>query len=397
MGPGLVRGLVRIFCAAVGALASFAGAGFAAGASNPMLQPVPLALTSTPQPRTAADFLDGSAFEASLAGPPGAVIASGYTLSEHPIAFAYGPPGPRTPDLSNFAATVALSPELALDLGYGLDDAGRFTRYDFASAFDGLFLSPSALSSGFTPLGGGSSYLGASWSIADGLHLNVGEADTDANSEPFASDAFSAIGQPAGALLNYSERTAHSLMAGVAWNFAHWGGVEASASRTSEHQGLLNDTLDNSTLNLAAHVKFGGGWVTTASYGQAMTKLDVKPSALALDSSDVLHRPTYALAIAKHGVFGDDALGLSVSQPTASGSETAGFATVDGGESAPVYIGRDHLLADLKPETDIEVGYVTTFLDGSLALQTNAAYQMNFAGQSGTNSLSLLSRAKIKF
>ena len=49
------------------------------------------------------------------------------------------------------------------------------------------------------------------------------------------------------------------------------------------------------------------------------------------------------------------------------------------------------------PETDIEVGYVTTFLDGSLALQTNASYQMNFAGQTGANSVSLLSRARIKF
>jgi hypothetical protein len=47
--------------------------------------------------------------------------------------------------------------------------------------------------------------------------------------------------------------------------------------------------------------------------------------------------------------------------------------------------------------TDIEVGYVTTFLDGSLALQTNASYQMNFAGQTGANSVSLLSRARIKF
>ena len=50
-----------------------------------------------------------------------------------------------------------------------------------------------------------------------------------------------------------------------------------------------------------------------------------------------------------------------------------------------------------RQETDLQLGYVTSFLDGALALQTNAAYQMNFQGQTGATSVSLLSRAKIKF
>ena len=36
-------------------------------------------------------------------------------------------------------------------------------------------------------------------------------------------------------------------------------------------------------------------------------------------------------------------------------------------------------------------------LDGSVALQANASYQMNYAGQNGANAVSLLSRARIKF
>ena len=48
-------------------------------------------------------------------------------------------------------------------------------------------------------------------------------------------------------------------------------------------------------------------------------------------------------------------------------------------------------------ETDFSVGYVTNFLDGAVALQTNAAYQTNAQGQRGATSVSLLSRAKIKF
>jgi hypothetical protein len=67
------------------------------------------------------------------------------------------------------------------------------------------------------------------------------------------------------------------------------------------------------------------------------------------------------------------------------------------GPGQPQFFTRDHLLAGATPETDVEIGYVTTFLDGSLALQTNASYQMNFAGQTGANAVSLLSRARIKF
>jgi hypothetical protein len=68
-----------------------------------------------------------------------------------------------------------------------------------------------------------------------------------------------------------------------------------------------------------------------------------------------------------------------------------------GVQGRPQFFSRSNMLEGTTPETDIEVGYVTTFLDGSLALQTNAAYQMNVAGQNGATSVQLLSRARIKF
>ena len=49
------------------------------------------------------------------------------------------------------------------------------------------------------------------------------------------------------------------------------------------------------------------------------------------------------------------------------------------------------------PESDVQLGYVTNFLNGAVSLQTNAAYQTNYQGQPGATSVSLLSRAKIKF
>ncbi len=99
------------------------------------------------------------------------------------------------------------------------------------------------------------------------------------------------------------------------------------------------------------------------------------------------------------GLFGDDSLGFAVTRPIQiySGSaEITAADSVDANDNLVLNSERISL-AGIKPETDIELGYVTTFLDGALALQANAAYQLNTQGQNGTNSLAVVSRAKIKF
>ncbi len=383
-----MRGIVRIFSAALGAAFCLAASANAADAAR--AKPVSFSLAGQLTDRTASAYLAGIPFAAS-SGP---VAASGIVVSRSALASAYGPPAPRSYDLRDFAASISLVPELALNIGYQLDDAGRFVRTDFAGAFDGLFLSPKAFGADAAPFDARATYVGGTWLVADDLKLNLGAASYAPQQRVDGFDALANVGQPTAGLLDTGARTGNSLMAGVSWDFSRWGGLDITASKSGAHDGLLNDTIDTTALDVSAHVKFGNGWVTTASYGEAITKLDLKPAALtAAPSVDMQHRTGYALAVAKHGVFGDDAIGLSVSQPATPDV----FATVDNAQAAPIFIGRDHLLADVKPETDIEVGYVTTFLDGSLALQTNAAYQMNFAGQNGTNAVSLLSRAKIKF
>jgi hypothetical protein len=61
------------------------------------------------------------------------------------------------------------------------------------------------------------------------------------------------------------------------------------------------------------------------------------------------------------------------------------------------FFGRDKLLSNMSKETDIELGYKTEFFGDSVALQANASYQMNYGGMTGRDSVSLLSKAKIKF
>jgi hypothetical protein len=105
------------------------------------------------------------------------------------------------------------------------------------------------------------------------------------------------------------------------------------------------------------------------------------------------------VAIAKHGLFGGDSLGLALSQQS-----VPSFGDVDLGDSPTadpfdgfISSATRPILNGSKPETDLQLGYVTTFLDGALALQANAGYQMNSAGQPGNNGVAVLSRAKINF
>jgi hypothetical protein len=137
----------------------------------------------------------------------------------------------------------------------------------------------------------------------------------------------------------------------------------------------------------------GQGWVTTASFSEGMTQLDQR-----LAPAANLHEQSFAFAITKHGLFGDDALGLSFSRPAPS--LAGSLAGLSASSDLPLIVAQG--ASPLQPsgratENDFQLGYITNFLDGAVALQTNAAYQTNFQGQPGATSVSLLSRAKIKF
>ena len=148
--------------------------------------------------------------------------------------------------------------------------------------------------------------------------------------------------------------------------------------------------IDTQALEMTAHMRFGNGWVTTASYSQGLSQLDQRSQAPAIDTH------SYSIAIAKHGLFGEDALGFSFSRPTLGLLDNGFNAVSASGDLPPLFIANDRF-PNQTQETDLQLGYVTSFLDGALALQANAAYQMNYQGQTGATSVSLLSRAKIKF
>ncbi len=309
-------------------------------------------------------------------------------------------------DLSRYATNEVASEFVVFDgvsliAGFNVDMARMLDRYTpTANAYNGLFSSASAVGSPFVSLSSGGSFIGASVALADGLRLDFGQASSRPGLNPYLLTPRLALAGLGGAGLPYDARSTDSLVAGVSWNFAKWGGLDFTASQTTERGGALGasnsaiDTARTSALGLSAHLGFGGGWVTTASYSDGTTQLDLRPGASTVGAESELHLHSYGIAVAKQGLFGrNDALGVAFSRPAPNYGEGT-FATSNSGDMQ--FFGRDKLFAGAAPETDFELGYMTKFFGNSVALQANAAYQTNFGGQTG-NQFSLLSRAKIKF
>lgn len=313
-------------------------------------------------------------------------------------AVSYGPPVRGSLNGFDTAGHVTILDNLSLGFGSG-DVAARLNPNPIGTN-DSLFLTSPSLDAPYAALGNGGVFGAANVELADGLHVVLGASSFDDEMQSYPMGLTSTIARMGGQALPYDSRSANSILGGINLEFAPWGGVTFTGSQTSERNGVLGSfdstvrSADTSALDMSAHLQLGDGWMTTASFAAGITKLDLKPG-LGVVSNDIATR-SYALSVAKRGVFGNDAMGVAISRPAAGGADSE-FALMSADDARPQFFAGNRLLDGQSPETDFEVGYVTTFLDGSLALQANAAYQMNFAGQSGANAVSLLSRAKIKF
>jgi hypothetical protein len=364
----------RALCAAAGSLALASGVSFAAPNALPF-EPI---ATSLPAPLTADPALPNL----SVGAPA-------------PVAQAV------PSDLITTSATQIAG--LDLEAGDHVDLAGRTALVDGgARVFSGLFLSQSSAAMPYVSLAGGGTFAAASAPLTDHVRFSAAlEQITPGTVAPV--DVAGAFARLAGEPQPYQPRSADAVVAGLSWDASKWASFGLLAAQSSEQNGVLGlaapGTNTNTTaLGLSARVRFGNGWSTTATYSEGISQLDLKPGFAPALPTDTLHTRSYGFAIAKNGLFSNDTLGIAFSRP-ALGSDESAFNIVPGATDSSAFFARNHLLEQTgaAQETDVEVGYITTFLDGSLALQTNAAFQMNYAGQNGQNAVSLLSRARIKF
>ena len=322
----------------------------------------------------------------------------GFVTLNAPVSFSYGTfaASPLTSfsgsaGRGSFASSLALSPAFALDGGFNADIAQRFNNFD-------ALQSPLLDNASLLSLANGGAYAGATWMPAATLHLRAGASLRSSRLDSFSFDTLSG---PLPSAFDASQ--SRSLLAGASWDLNDWSAIGLSAIHTDQAGApfganplsnlAANSRVSADALSVAARLKLGSNWVTTASADLAGSLSQLDRRAAPAKAADTR---SYSIAIAKHGLFGDDALGFSFSKPMPGVLDNGFDMVAASGDMPPMFVASSHF-ANQTPETDLQLGYVTSFDNGALALQANAAYQMNYQGQPGATSLSVLSRAKIKF
>lgn len=256
--------------------------------------------------------------------------------------------------------------------------------------YGNLFPANAALTSAY--LSGTNAYAGATFALGNDVSFTAGQ--TTLGLGALAADSPSEFSRDLAARLGGTIRSVGTTTANLNWNFSDWGGLALTASRTTGNASLLGGVTPSSlgaaigaaesaSLGISARVGFGEGWVTTIGYSEGVTQLDLARN-LKLNN-DPLRSQAYGIGFAKQGVFGDDTLGIAISRPL---QVFSGAVALDTNQA---------LASTLAHESDVSLGYVTTFLDGTLALQANAAYQVNAAGVAGQTAATGVVRARLNF
>jgi hypothetical protein len=304
--------------------------------------------------------------------------------------------------LRNFNLVDRLAGGFAFDFGYDFDQGRRFAATDVRAdpTFAGLFAAPQDFNwSGFGESG---VHAGASLPLGGGFSLNFGGAESGPDRSLLEPSLAPYPAPDAG--LGFGEQQSGSVLAGVDWKFAPWASLDVTGAHDTARTGFDGGPAgamsfakaSTDTVGASAKVALGKGWVTSFNYNEGVRQLDLKPGVNIAPAA--ARSRSYGVAVAKHGLFGDDSLGIAVSRPLNLDPDGIGLGAApvdpfDGFISANTH----PILGGQTSETDLQLGYVTTFMDGALALQANAGYQMNAQGQPGTNGVTVLSRAKINF
>ncbi|HUO90422.1 MAG TPA: S8 family peptidase [Rhizomicrobium sp.] len=343
----------------------------------------------------------------------GLISMSGYVKTvTTPAAFATEP---TTRDqmrtyMTNVAVSASPFQDVSFDMGYKLRMSGRLNQYDVGAspAYDGLFVSASAVNSPYAALTDGGNYAGATVSLADGLDVRTGYSWMNAGQQQslFATSAGFApylVSNQTGA---FQQRAADAAVVSMSWRFADWGGLGLTASQTDERNGILGGSgtgalnlarsANTSAIDATMRVGLGSGWIATLAYGEGTTSLNAQQNGL-LGNVSGLHSRSYGVALATRNLFADDdTFGFALTRPMYIDSGSGMLTAATGADvNGNLTIGHEQVsFAESAPETDLEVGYTKNFLNGRLSLQSDAAYQMDVGGQTGRNAATFITRLR---
>ncbi|MCE9520884.1 MAG: S8 family serine peptidase [Alphaproteobacteria bacterium] len=325
---------------------------------------------------------------------------SGFVSDEAPNAVAnvgFAAQAHTHTQLSDVIITANFGEDTAVTLGRDASIAGRINQLDLAAsdAYDGLFMSASALNSPFVALTGDATFLAARFDMGNGVSFTAGQASSEQDATAAFEDEVLTVEEQFDLMQDTTHvRSAQNTVAALSWQFADWGLVGLSAARTEEEnsllgtyeQGALALTSDAATSSIGFGARFdlGDAWEISASWSVGATDASPLNGSLVQSYSNIQSQ-AYGLALSKAGIFGKtDSLGFAVSRPLhiTEGSAVIHASTGVTEEREILYSTETLNLASSTPETDYEVGY-TAKLDDGLTLQANAMYQQDVGGEAG--------------
>lgn len=338
------------------------------------------------------------------------MVGDGYTVSGFVADNAFAEK-PHT-QISEVVLRASLSENTALIVGHDASPVGQLNGLDLAAstAYDGLFLSASAMNSPYLALTQGAEFAAIGTRLGNGLTLTLGYASAEDDPMAALEDETLSMDELDGYLAQglAPVRSSENAVAALNWKFAPWGQLGAHLARTneknsllgSEEQGALSVTsrAQTTSFGFGARLDLGNDWTASASWSHGMT--DATPVADGLyQSFSGIESEAYGVALAKRGIFGEnDALGFAVSRPLhiVSGSALITASTGVTEDREIIYTTGFESLATTTPETDFELGYTASLGDG-LSLQASAMYQQDAGGVKGENGIAAFATLKAQW
>lgn len=305
-------------------------------------------------------------------------------------------------ELQDVVVTARFGEGTTLAMGHNAMFGTHFDKLGLASseAYDGLFVSASALNSPYLALTSEADYAASSFELGDGVSLALGHAEqrADANS-PFNDGVLSV--QELVDLANSDPahlRSASNTSVALSWQVAPWAIVGLNADHTQEQNSILGSSeagalalignAETKSVGVGARVNLGDDWVASASWSQGTTNASPSVGSLFQGVSQI-DSSAYGVAMSKLGVLWDgDSLGFAVSRPlhVTRGSALMTLSTGVTENREIVYSTERVALASATPETNYEIGYATLLGQG-VTLQGSTLYQQDVAGEAGRDGI----------
>lgn len=347
--------------------------------------------------RNVVAFGDGYAMSGFVADDaPNAIETAGFASSIEP-------------ELRDVVVTARFGEDTTVSVGHNATFGAHFDQLGLAAseAYDGLFLSASALNSPYLGLTSDADYFASRFNFGEGLTFSFGHAQEGADGDGAYRDGVVSAQELLGLMQNDGThlRSASNTAAAMSWQLAPWAMVGVNVGQTSEQNSVLGSSeagalaligdAQTTSYGIGARVNLGSDWVASASWSQGATDASPANRSLFQSVSDI-ESEAYGVAISKLGIFGErDSLGFSVSRPLhiTSGSALMVLSTGVTETREIIYSSERVALASATPETDFEIGY-TAQLDDGLTLQASTLYQQNAGGEADRDGVAAFATLK---